>query len=77
VIGLLLVRRPLLSGAIEPPSALDTGQPYPVMYRAFSNLRPGWPLRDAPWYRYTFSDNHFAAEAPQPALLNFDPRHGV
>jgi hypothetical protein len=32
---------------------------------------------DAPWYRYTFSDSDFVVEAPQPALSNFGPRHGV
>jgi 4-hydroxy-3-polyprenylbenzoate decarboxylase len=54
------------------------GQPYPIIYRAFSNLRPRLGrCDDAPWYRYTFSDSDFAVEAPQPALSNFDPRHGM
>ena len=54
------------------------GQPYRVVYRAFSNLRP--PLGrcdDAPWYRYTFSDTDFAVDAPVAPLSNFDPRHGA
>jgi 4-hydroxy-3-polyprenylbenzoate decarboxylase len=52
------------------------GQPYPVVYRAFSNLRPRLGrCDDAPWYRYTFSDSDFAAEVPEPKPSNFDPRH--
>lgn len=55
-----------------------TGQPYPAIYRAFSTLRPRLGrCDDAPWYRHTFSDSDFAVEAPQPAMSNFDPRHGV
>lgn len=55
-----------------------SGQSYPTVYRAFSNLRPRLGrCDDAPWYRYTFSDSDFAVEAPHPALSNFDPRHGV
>lgn len=52
------------------------GQPYKTIYRAFSNLRPHLGrCNDAPWYRYTFSDNDFADD-PQPAKgSNFDPRH--
>jgi 4-hydroxy-3-polyprenylbenzoate decarboxylase len=54
------------------------GQPYKVIYRAFSNLRPRLGrCDDAPWYRYTFSDTDFAVDAPHPELSNFDPRHGV
>ncbi|MCV7289238.1 UbiD family decarboxylase [Mycolicibacterium wolinskyi] len=54
------------------------GQPYPVIYRAFSNLRPRLGrCDDAPWYRYTFSDSDFAAEVPDPKLSNFDPRHRI
>ena len=54
------------------------GQPYKTVYRAFSNLRPRLGrCDDAPWYRYTFSDSDFAAEAPTPTLSNFDPRHRV
>jgi hypothetical protein len=54
------------------------GQPYPIIYRAFSNLRPRLDgCDDAQWYRYTFSDSDFAVEAPQLALSNFDPRHGM
>jgi hypothetical protein len=51
------------------------GQPYPIIYRAFSNLRPRLGrCDDAPWYRYTFSDTDFAVDAPQPAMSNFGPR---
>jgi 2,5-furandicarboxylate decarboxylase 1 len=62
----------------DPPADVVAGQPYPINYRAFSNLRPRLGRCDeAPWYRYTFSDSDFAVEAPQPALSNFDPRHGM
>lgn len=33
------------------------GQPYPLLYKAFANLRPHLSRADdAPWYRYTFTD---------------------
>jgi 4-hydroxy-3-polyprenylbenzoate decarboxylase len=52
------------------------GQPYPVLYRAFGNLRHKLGrANDPPWYRYTISDRPFAYEAkPQPAHHS-DPRH--
>lgn len=35
------------------------GQPYPVIYKAFSNLRHRLGRKDdAPWYRYTFLDQN-------------------
>ena len=52
------------------------GQPYRVLYKAFSNLRPKLGrCDDAPWYRYTFSDHDFAYEAAPTKPSNFDPRH--
>jgi 2,5-furandicarboxylate decarboxylase 1 len=52
------------------------GQPYRVIYRSFSNLRPQLGrCDDAPWYRYTFSDRDFAYEAAPSKPSNFDPRH--
>jgi 4-hydroxy-3-polyprenylbenzoate decarboxylase len=53
------------------------GQPYPVIYRAFGNLRHKLGrCNDAPWFRYTFSDHDFAFEpAPEHRVGNFDPRH--
>jgi 2,5-furandicarboxylate decarboxylase 1 len=55
-----------------------SGQRYPVVYRALSNLRYRLGrCNDAAWYRYTFSDSDFAVDAPEPGLSNFDPRHGV
>ena len=37
------------------------GQPYPVLYRAFGNLRHKLGrTNDPPWYRYTISDKPFA-----------------
>lgn len=52
------------------------GQPYPVIYRAFGNLRHKLGrLNDAPWYRYTLSDRPFAYEAKPAPLSNFDPKH--
>ncbi|MDF2997285.1 MAG: UbiD family decarboxylase [Xanthobacteraceae bacterium] len=52
------------------------GQPYPVIYRAFGNLRHRLGRTDdAPWYRYTFSDGPFAYEAKPRAPSNFDPKH--
>jgi 4-hydroxy-3-polyprenylbenzoate decarboxylase len=51
------------------------GQPYPVIYRAFSNLRHQLGrANDSPWFRYTFSSQDFASVAA-PTLRNFDPRH--
>ena len=52
------------------------GQPYPVLYRAFGNLRHKLGrTNDPPWYRYTISDQPFAYEAkPQPPGHS-DPRH--
>ena len=33
------------------------GQPYPVIYKAFSDLRHRLSRKeDAPWYRYTFTE---------------------
>jgi 2,5-furandicarboxylate decarboxylase 1 len=53
------------------------GQPYPVTYRAFGNLRHKLGRRDdAPWYRYTVSDTPFAYEAQPRQSSNFDPLHG-
>jgi 2,5-furandicarboxylate decarboxylase 1 len=52
------------------------GQPYPLIYRAFGNLRHQLGrTNDAPWYRYTFSDHNFAFEPGPPKSTNFDPRH--
>ena len=52
------------------------GQPYPLVYRAFGNLRHQLGrTNDAPWYRYTFSDHDFAFEPEPPKTTNFDPRH--
>jgi 4-hydroxy-3-polyprenylbenzoate decarboxylase len=52
------------------------GQPYPIVYRAFGNLRHQLGrTNDAPWYRYTFSDHDFAFEPRPPKTTNFDPRH--
>jgi len=51
------------------------GQPYPVIYRAFSNLRHQLGrANDSPWFRYTFSSQDFAS-VTAPTLRNFDPRH--
>jgi 2,5-furandicarboxylate decarboxylase 1 len=51
------------------------GQPYPVIYRAFSNLRHQLGrASDSPWFRYTFSSQDFAS-VTTPTLRNFDPRH--
>jgi 4-hydroxy-3-polyprenylbenzoate decarboxylase len=39
------------------------GEPYPIVYRAFSNLRHKLGrTNDSPWYPYTFSDRDFADE---------------
>jgi 2,5-furandicarboxylate decarboxylase 1 len=52
------------------------GQPYPIIYRAFSNLRCRLGrCNDSPWYRYTFSDTDFASAPVSPKASNFDPRH--
>jgi 4-hydroxy-3-polyprenylbenzoate decarboxylase len=51
------------------------GQPYPVIYRAFGNLRHQLGrASDSPWFRYTFSSQDFAS-VTAPTLRNFDPRH--
>lgn len=40
------------------------GQPYPVIYKAFGNLRHSLGREgDSPWYRYTFSDTDFAFDS--------------
>lgn len=40
------------------------GQPYPLIYKAFGNLRHRLGrINDAPWFRYVFSDTPFAYEA--------------
>jgi 2,5-furandicarboxylate decarboxylase 1 len=52
------------------------GQSYPIIYRAFSNLRSRLGrCNDSPWYRYTFADTDFAFEPASPKTSNFDPRH--
>jgi 2,5-furandicarboxylate decarboxylase 1 len=52
------------------------GQPYPVIYRAFGNIRHKLGrLDDAPWYRYTVSNTPFAYEAQPRQQSNFDPLH--
>jgi 2,5-furandicarboxylate decarboxylase 1 len=52
------------------------GQAYPVIYRAFGNIRHKLGrVNDAPWYRYTISDKPFAYEARPSAPSNFDPLH--
>jgi 4-hydroxy-3-polyprenylbenzoate decarboxylase len=52
------------------------GQPYKVVYRAFSNLRHQLGrCDDEPWYRYTFSDTDFAVAVEQASPSNFDPKH--
>jgi len=54
------------------------GQPYPVLYRAFGNIRHKLGRTDdAPWYRYTVSNEPFAYEAAPRAPSNFDPVHGA
>ena len=53
------------------------GQPYPVIYRAFGNLRHLLGrMDDEPWFRYTFSSSNFVGEAPEQVTQNYDPRHG-
>lgn len=52
------------------------GQPYPVIYRAFGNIRHLLGrLNDEPWFRYTFSESNFADETGLSPAPNFDPRH--
>jgi 2,5-furandicarboxylate decarboxylase 1 len=52
------------------------GQSYPVIYRAFGNIRHKLGrLDDAPWYRYTVSNTPFAYEAQPRQQSNFDPLH--
>jgi 2,5-furandicarboxylate decarboxylase 1 len=54
------------------------GQPYPVIYRAFGNIRHKLGrVNDAPWYRYTISSTPFAYDAHPPPPSNFDPLHAV
>lgn len=51
------------------------GQPYPVFYRAFGNLRHRLGrTNDPPWYRYTVSDKPIAWEARPQASNHSDPR---
>ena len=52
------------------------GQPYPVIYRAFGNLRHRLGrIDDSPWYRYVFSDTPFAYEATPAAPSKSAPFH--
>ena len=52
------------------------GQPYPVLYRSFGNLRHRLGrANDPPWYRYTLSDTPFSWEAKPAPLNHSDPRH--
>ena len=52
------------------------GQPYPVLYRAFGNLRHKLGRsNDAPWYRYTLSATPFSWEAKPQPMNHSDPRH--
>jgi 2,5-furandicarboxylate decarboxylase 1 len=52
------------------------GQPYPVIYRAFSNLRHQLGrANNSPWFGYTFSSRDFTFDAPATPLANHDPRH--
>ncbi len=49
------------------------GQPYPIIYRAFGNIRHELGrMNDEPWFRYTFSPSNFAVES---TTTNYDPRH--
>lgn len=51
------------------------GQPYPIIYRAFGNLRHLLGrVNDEPWFRYTFSTSNFVDEA-NSSTSNYDPRH--
>ena len=52
------------------------GQPYRIVYGAFSNLRHQLGrCADEPWYRYTFSDTDFAVNVQESPPSSFDPRH--
>ena len=52
------------------------GQPYPVIYRAFGNLRHSLGrLNQEPWFKYTFSESDFAPIPTAAPASNFDPRH--
>lgn len=52
------------------------GQPYPIIYRAFGNIRHLLGrVNDEPWFRYTFSASNFADETNDLLTNNFDPRH--
>ena len=52
------------------------GQPYPVVYRAFGNLRHRLGrTNDAPWYRYVLSDKPFAFEATPAEPSRSSPLH--
>jgi 2,5-furandicarboxylate decarboxylase 1 len=52
------------------------GQPYPVLYRAFGNLRHRLGrTNDPPWYRYTLSATPFSWEAKPQPMNHSDPRH--
>ena len=52
------------------------GQPYPVIYRAFGNLRHLLGrVNKEPWFKYTFSDSNFAKAPVTTSSTNFDPRH--
>jgi 2,5-furandicarboxylate decarboxylase 1 len=52
------------------------GQPYPVLYRAFGNLRHKLGrTNDPPWYRYTLSATPFSWEAKPQPMNHSDPRH--
>src|SRR5664279_1758778 len=53
------------------------GQPYPVIYRAFGNLRHQLGRADeGPLFPYTFSESPFATLAVPSITTHFDPRHG-
>lgn len=53
------------------------GQSYNLIYRAFGQLRHQLGRAgDAPWFRYTFSDEDFSFQPKPPSkVANFDPRH--
>jgi 2,5-furandicarboxylate decarboxylase 1 len=52
------------------------GQPYPVIYRSFGNLRHRLGrVDDAPWYRYTLSDTPFAYDVGEATTTQHDPKH--
>ena len=53
------------------------GQPYPVIYRAFGNLRHQLGRADeGPLFPYTFSESPFATLVVPSITTHFDPRHG-